>query len=82
METTTAPAEGKLARQATSWVTLKEAYEIIGISRGTFLQLKNDPKKSFPQPIPMGIRTLRFNRAEIEAYRDHGVNWKAALSFR
>jgi predicted DNA-binding transcriptional regulator AlpA len=63
------------------WLTFLETCRTLGISRGTVNSLRRDSTADFPKPIPMGIRNLRWRRSEIEAYKEHGRHWRAAVVF-
>jgi predicted DNA-binding transcriptional regulator AlpA len=59
-------------------VTIKDAAKLLGVSVGTVYNLRKDPKRNFPRPIPMGLRGARWNVNDLRLYTRYGALWDQA----
>lgn len=57
---------------------VKDAATLLGVSVGTIYNFKNDPKRNFPPPAPLSLRSPRYLVADLVKYAKYGAMWDQA----
>lgn len=55
------------------FVAMKEACEIVGLSRATIWREQQKPHADFPKPIKLTVGRVAFLRSELEAWTERRI---------
>jgi predicted DNA-binding transcriptional regulator AlpA len=47
----------------------------LGVSRGTFYNMRHRKSANLPQPLETGLKVLRYRQSEVERYLKYGALW-------